>query len=116
MFNLNIVVGPSVISLVFKEAKDAAAAYTALDTSPDNKIAIIDDFGQSAVVVKDKLSAYVLEDTAKAGDAQIAKSIAQAKLQMKLNTVARNDPALKAMNMMSNMVPGNGMGPSVPRG
>lgn len=115
MFSLTIVFGPSPVPwvLLFKTEEAIKAAGLMFDAAIDN-VLLHDDFGQKIVLQKKSVHGIMLEDMELSKLAHIEQGLHRARTQAKAQSMATNDPVLKAAAMMGGapmLQPGFGNGP-----
>lgn len=105
MYSLTIHFGPNAVcwQFLFKEKGSAADAFAkamkAVDGS-EGSIRFEDDFGQTAIIESEEFHGALLEDLDLVEEAQIQRSLVNARAQAKLNSRASQDPTLRAAQAM----------------
>ena len=101
MYSLTIHFGPSAMvwQFLFKEKIDGQKAYVAA-TGSDTVFHIEDSFGQQAFFKAEDSHGVLLEDLDLVEEAQIQRSLVNARAQAKLNSRAAQDPTLRAAQAM----------------
>ena len=107
MYSLTIHFGPSAMvwQFLFKEEKKPGEAYNAFVTTQveGGKGGVLigsDDFGQSYAIPFNEISGMLIEDLDLVEEAQIQRSLVNARAQAKLNSRASQDPTLRAAQAM----------------
>ena len=102
MYSLTIHFGPNAVcwQFLFKEDKRAKAAYEQISEALKTGLMtrVEDDFGQIGTM--GSISGYLLEDLDLVEEAQIQRSLVNARAQAKLNSRASQDPTLRAAQAM----------------
>lgn len=109
MINVTVCIGARVnFQFIFKTKDAADAAYKNITDyiHPQNRLTIADDYGNTANFRAEDISAVVVEDLDKSGDARVERSIYEARLQAKVQTKANADPALRFAAGNGGMPPG----------
>jgi len=100
MYSLTIHFGPSAMvwQFLFKEKAAAENAYGA--ATVNGYFRIDDDFGQTGYFESSARHGVLLEDLDLVEEAQIQRSLVNARAQAKLNSRASQDPTLRAAQAM----------------
>lgn len=98
MFTLTLAVGSAQWPLVFKTEEGATTAMANIHhlSNPQDRIAIVDDFGQTALIQTSGFHGALLEDMEKVKLAHIERQLYAAKLQIATQKAAQSDPTILA--------------------
>lgn len=86
---------------MFKSQKSADDCINSYKFS-SAEFEIKDDYGQQAIIRKNEIHGILIEDMDLVSEAQIERSIRQARTQLKANNRASADPALRATAAVQN--------------
>lgn len=102
MYSLTIHFGPNAMcwQFLFKEKENAYAAQKEVWAKDTGWLDMDDDFGQFGRVLRSSVHGVLLEDLDLVEEAQIQRSLVNARAQAKLNSRAAQDPTLRAAQAM----------------
>src|ERR1700693_4784093 len=110
MYNVTVIFGPGPIawSFLFKHVTSAKTFFEKFNGT-DLIFNLEDEYGQKAAIFSNHIHGVLLEDMDETKNAQIERSLHQARVQLKANQMAQQDPALKFAATMQQpmMQPGN---------
>lgn len=101
MYSLTIHFGPNAVcwQFLFKD-KERVSTYTQIFEKGVAFVDLSDDYGQSANIKMTTVHGWLLEDLDLVEEAQIQRSLVNARAQAKLNSRASQDPTLRAAQAM----------------
>lgn len=101
MFNVTISFDGGQWHFMFKDEERARALLAELIASTNDYIIIGDEFGAEAVIFRNIIRAIIIEDLSKSGEAQIERSMVNARNQAKFQNKAQSDTLVRMMQPMT---------------